>query len=163
MMAKPIKSSTIPLSNDSVFNNASYKSFFAVKITKYWWMKENHSFCQTKYVCKHYISRYKQQKWTLKNCLANKFTKTTVTIRFNLFRVFPSVSTFVLAVSFILSSNFLSAYFNISLCLAADASVGILINLVTQFLSYGQWTVVSCPIKRFVINCVLWWTLPFWR
>ena len=85
----------------------------------------------------------------------NKFSKTTVTIRFNLFRVFPSVSTFVLAVSFILSSNFLSAYFNVSLCLAADASVCILINLVTQLLSYGQWTLVSCPIKRFVINCVL--------
>ena len=94
-------------------------------------------------------------KMNFKKLLANKFTKTTVTIRFNLFRVFPSVSTFVLAVSFILSSNFLSAYFNISLCLAADASVCILINLVTQFLSYGQWTLVSCPIKRFVINCVL--------
>ena len=54
---------------------------------------------------------------------------------FQSFSSFPSVSTFVLAVSLILSSNYLSAYFNVSLCLAADASVCILINLVTQLLS----------------------------
>ena len=154
-MAKPIRALELkyPMIQFLIMPVTRPSSLWKLRNTGEW---QNHSFCQTKHVRKHYISRYKQQKWT-------KFSKTTVTIRFNLFRVFPSMSTFVLAVSLILSSNFLSAYFNVSLCLAADASVCILINLVTQLLSYGQWTLVSCPIKRFVINCVLRWTFLFWR
>ena len=39
---------------------------------------------QTKMFQKHYIKRYKQQQRTLRYCKANKFSKTTIAIRFNL-------------------------------------------------------------------------------
>ena len=46
----------------------------------------------------------------LKNCLANKISKTPVAIRFNLRRVCPSLSSFIFASLFINSFNFLSGY-----------------------------------------------------
>ena len=42
------------------------------------------------------IKRCKQHKCTLKNCQANKFSKTSIAIRFNLFLVCPSVPPFFL-------------------------------------------------------------------
>lgn len=47
--------------------------------------------CQTNMSPNHHIKRYKQHKWTLKNCLASKFSKTIIPIRFNRLHVCPSV------------------------------------------------------------------------
>ena len=44
---------------------------------------------------------------------ANKFSKTTITVRFNLLQVCPLVPSFVFAVSFILSVNVLSCNFHV--------------------------------------------------
>ena len=43
---------------------------------------------------KHYINRYKQQKWTLWNCCANTFSKTTIAICFNPLQISPSIFKF---------------------------------------------------------------------
>ena len=55
----------------------------------------------------HIIVNYKQQKGTLKNCQVNKFSKTTIKIRFNLLQVYQSLLSFVFVVSFIPSSTLL--------------------------------------------------------
>ena len=51
----------------------------------------------------YHIKLNKQQKWTLKNCLANEFSKSTIVIRFNLLQVCPSVPPFAVVVVFISS------------------------------------------------------------
>ena len=43
---------------------------------------------------KHNIKRNKQRKWPLKNCYANKCSKTRIAIRFNLPQVSPSAAFF---------------------------------------------------------------------
>ena len=48
----------------------------------------------------------------------NKFSKTTIAIRFNILQVHPSLLCFVFSVSF-RPSNVLSGYFNVSLNLVA--------------------------------------------
>ena len=53
----------------------------------------------------HIIVDYKQQKWTLKNCSVNKFSKTTIKICFNLLQVYQSLLCFLFFVSIIPSSN----------------------------------------------------------
>ena len=65
---------------------------------------------QTNMSSQYYFTRYKQQKWTLKNCWRNMFSKTTIAILFNLHQVCPSVPTFVFAVLFIPSFNVLSSF-----------------------------------------------------
>ena len=59
------------------------------------------------------IKRFKKQKlkWTLKNCWANKFSKTTISIRFNLLQVCPSMPIFVFIVLLMPSFYVLSGYF----------------------------------------------------
>ena len=155
MMAKPIRALELhyPTIQLLIMPVTRPYSLWKLRNTSEW---QNHSFCQTKHVRKHYISRYKQQKWT--SFQKPQLQSVSIFFEFSI-RVYFCTCCVIKT----LSSNYLSAYFNVSLCLAADASVCILINLVTQLLSYGQWTLVSCPIKRFVINCVLWWTFPFWR
>ena len=93
------------------------------------------AFCSTKTLPKHYIKRYKQQKWTLKTCYAIKsFQKPTIAIRFNLLQDCPSGPPFVLAVLFIPSFTFLSGYFYVSLNLVAVPRVRILIKFLSQLL-----------------------------
>ena len=62
---------------------------------------QNHRFVLTNLFSRKYFKRKKQQKWTLKYCKGNKFSKTTIAIRFNLRQVCPSVPPFVSAVLFI--------------------------------------------------------------
>ena len=51
--------------------NANYMSLFSMELEKL------------------IVSVYKQQKWTLKNCQANKFPKTTIAVCFNRLQVRP--------------------------------------------------------------------------
>ena len=70
-----------------------------------------------------------------KNCLASKFSKTTIAVRFNfLLQVCPYVPPFLFAMLFIPSFNVWSGYFNVSLNLVADSTVWIMIIFVTQLL-----------------------------
>ena len=55
---------------------------------------------QTNMSSKQYIKRCKQQKRTLKNCKVNKFSKTTIAIRFNLLQVYSSGPPFLVNVIF---------------------------------------------------------------
>ena len=100
-----------------------------LRMTKLW-------FCQTNIPppLKHYFKRYKQQKWTLKNCNVKKFSKTTVSVRWNLLQVYPSVNPFVFAVLLIPLFNILSGYCHVSLNSVTVPTVWILINFVTQLL-----------------------------
>ena len=66
---------------------------------------------------KRYFKRYKQE-WTL-NCWANKFSKGTIAIHFNLLQVCLSLTHFVLAVLFIFSFHVLTVYVYLSLSLMA--------------------------------------------
>ena len=83
---------------------------------------------------KHYITRYKQQNWTLKNCWANKFSKTTIAVCLNLLQICTSVLSFLFVMSFIPSFNVLSGYFDGSLNLVAVPIVWVLINFLIQLL-----------------------------
>ena len=83
---------------------------------------------------KHYITRYKQQNWTLKNCWANKFSKTTIAVCFNLLHICASVLSLLFDMSFIPSFNVLSGYFDGSLNLVAVPIVWVLINFLIQLL-----------------------------
>ena len=65
--------------------------------------------CQTNMSSKHYIKLYK--KVNSENLLGEHVLNTTIVIRFNLPRVCPSVSPFVLAVIFTPLSLVLSVYF----------------------------------------------------
>ena len=85
---------------------------------------------------KHYITRYKQQNWTLKNCWANKFSKTTIAVCFNLLHICASVLSLLFDMSFIPSFNVLSGYFDGSLNLVAVPIVWVLINFLIQLLKY---------------------------
>ena len=60
------------------------------------------------------------------------FQKPTISIRFNLLQVCPSMSTFVFALLLISFFNVLSDYFYVSLNLMAVHTVRILIKFVTQ-------------------------------
>ena len=53
--------------------------------------------CQTKMAPNYHIKRCKEQKWTLKNCEANEFSKSAIAMRLNL-QDCPSVIAFVFAV-----------------------------------------------------------------
>ena len=80
------------------------------------------AWCQTNIPLKHYFKRYKRQKLTLKNNWANKFSKTTIAIRFkcNLPQVCPSKPPFdCICCVTIASINVLSDYFYVSLNLVA--------------------------------------------
>lgn len=55
----------------------------------------------------------------VETCSANKFSKTTIEIHFNLLQVCPSRPPFVFAMLFILSFNVLSGYFYVSLSVVA--------------------------------------------
>ena len=81
-------------------------------------------------------AKYKQQKWTLKNCSANrpnKFSKATIAVRFNLLHVCPSVHGFLFAMSFIPLFLVLSSDFSVSLRgFVADPVVWILINFMIR-------------------------------
>ena len=68
--------------------------------------------CQANLSPKHYIKRYEQQKWTLKNCQVNKFSKSTIAIRFNIVLVCPSVPPFVFAVIY----SFFQCFYWLFLC-----------------------------------------------
>ena len=105
------------------------------KLTNILWMTKLW-FCQTNIPppIKHYFKRYKQQKWTLKNCNVKKFSKTTVSIRLNLLQVYPSVNPFVFAVLLIPFFNILSGYCHVWLNSVTVPTVWILINFVTQLL-----------------------------
>ena len=65
----------------------------------------------------------KTTKRTLKNSYANKFSKTTVVIRFNPSSVCPFMPFFVFAVLHISSCNVLSNYFYVSLGLVVVPTV----------------------------------------
>ena len=68
---------------------------------------------------KRYFKSYKQ-KWTLKNCWANKFSKgTIIAIHFSLLQVCLSLAHFVLAVFLIFSFHVLTVYVYLSLSLMA--------------------------------------------
>ena len=87
------------------------------------------AFCRKKFVF--------QALYQLAQTTKMKFSKTKIVIRFNLPKICPSVLPFVFALSFssfILSSNFLSGYFNVSLSSVAVTLIRILINFVTQLL-----------------------------
>ena len=60
------------------------------------------------------------------------FQKTTISIRFNLRQVSPSLPPFTFAMIFIPSSHVLSSYFCVSLSLVEVTTVSILINFTTQ-------------------------------
>ena len=69
---------------------------------------------------KHYFKCFKQQKMYLKNCKANKFSKTTNAVHSNHLQVCQSMSLFVFAVLFKSSIHVLSGYiFCVSLSLVA--------------------------------------------
>ena len=89
----------------------------------------------TKVSPKHHVKRNKQQKWTLTNRYANKFSKKEPT-QFQSASIFskfcPSVPPLVIAVSFAVSINALRSYFYVSLTLVAVITVWIIINFVTQ-------------------------------
>ena len=76
----------------------------------------------------------KTTKRTLKNSYANKFSKTTVVIRFNPSSVCPFMPFFVFAVLHISCCNVLSNYFYVSLGSVVDPTVSILINYPRQLL-----------------------------
>ena len=103
--------------------------------------------CSTNTLPKHYIKRYKQQKWT--------FQKPTTTIRFNLLEVCPSVPPFVFAVLFLPSFNVLSCYFCVLLNLEAVPRVRIFDNirdtapLILNLRSYCLWKIQSSHLKLF--------------
>ena len=103
--------------------------------------------CSTNTLPKHYIKRYKQQKWT--------FQKPTTTIRFNLLEVCPSVPPFVFAVLFLPSFNVLSCYFCVLLNLEAVPRVRIFDNirdtapLILNLRSYCPWKIQSSHLKLF--------------
>ena len=86
---------------------------------------------------KHYINRYKQQKWTLWNCCANTFSKTTIAICFNPLQISPSIFKFAERL------YFLSSYCYFSLNLVTIPSVWILINFVTPPLIRGMFPFFS--------------------
>ena len=69
----------------------------------------------------------------MENCKANKFSKTTIVIRFKFIQVCQSVPPFVFAVLwFTLSFHVLpSSYFCVSLSLAAVPTAWVLINLMS--------------------------------
>ena len=59
-------------------NNANYASLFAMELEKLLVKDKITVLCPAKKMSpKHYIKLYKQQKWTLKKCQANEFSKTT--------------------------------------------------------------------------------------
>ena len=92
------------------------------------------NFVSNKHVSQALYQTYKQQKQTLKNCRANKFSKITIAICFNLLQVCPSVPSFVFPVLFTPSSEVLSDYFYVLVNLVAVPIDWILINFVTQLL-----------------------------
>ena len=103
--------------------------------------------CSTNTLPKHYIKRYKQQKWT--------FQKPTTANRFNLLEVCPSVPPFVFAVLFLPSFNVLSCYFCVLLNLEAVPRVRIFDNirdtapLILNLRSYCLWKIQSSHLKLF--------------
>ena len=82
--------------------NASHTSLFPMELKKKMCERQILALYQQLHT-KHYIKRYKQQVY--------KFTKTTITIKFNILQVFPSVPAFCLA------------YFHVSLNLMAVLTV----------------------------------------
>ena len=89
-----------------------YGSLFALKLEKLLVNDKIPTSCQARMSFKHYIKPYHKMlqttKMNLKLCYANKFLKTTISIRFNLLQVCPSVLPFVCAVfipSFIVLSG----------------------------------------------------------
>ena len=58
-----------------------------------------------------HIKYSKKKKWTLKTCQPNKFSIHTISIRFSLLQVCPSVPYFLCALLFIPSFNVFSGYF----------------------------------------------------
>ena len=91
--------------------------------------------CQTNMSQKPYIKHFKRQKWTLKNCQANNFSKTTIAVRFNPLHVCPFVPPqFLFAVLFIPSCYLFISFFNVSFKLVTVPTVWILVNFVTQLL-----------------------------
>ena len=99
--------------------------------------------CSTNTLPKHYIKRYKQQKWT--------FQKPTTAIRFNLLEVCPSVPPALFLPSF----NVLSGYFCVLLNLEAVPRVRIFDNirdtapLILNHRSYCPWKIQSSHLKLF--------------
>ena len=93
--------------------------------------------CQTNMTPKHYIKRCKQQKW--KTVLANKFSKTTIAIRFSLVFllnqfVHPCLLLYYVSVVLVRSFHVLISYFLVSLKLVVVLAVWILTIFTTQFL-----------------------------
>ena len=86
---------------------------------------------------KNHINRYLRKKknelW--KTASWASFQKLPTAIRFNFLQVYPSLFSFVFAVSFTLSSNFLSDYFDVLLKLVAFLTVWI---LMTQGAGYKR-------------------------
>ena len=79
--------------------------------------------CQTNMSPRHYVKLYKQQKWTLENIYADKFSKSTLQSASIFFKVFPSVLPFVFAVLFLPSFHVLSSYIHVSFSLLAVPTV----------------------------------------
>ena len=81
---------------------------------------QNHSFVSNKYICQvlyQMIEIIKMNFW--KNCKANKFSKTTIAIRFSLFQVCPFFLLLHFLCYFYLRFMFWAVYFNVSLSLVA--------------------------------------------
>ena len=86
--------------------------YVTVEITSEW---QSHRFVSNKYVSQAlYQTGYKQQKWTFKNCQADKFSKSSIAIRFDLLQICPSVRSFVFAEFIKPSLKFLRVFFIIS-------------------------------------------------
>ena len=56
----------VHFANIANYTSLSVKELSANKETTC--KRQNHIFLSNKYTCKRYIKRYKQQKWTFKNC-----------------------------------------------------------------------------------------------
>ena len=105
------------------------------------------AYCSTNTLPKHYIKRYKQQKWT--------FQKPTTAIRFNLLEGCPSVAPFVFAALFLPSFNVFSGYICVLLNLEAVPKVRIFDNirdtapLILNLRSYCPWKIQSSHLNLF--------------
>ena len=130
-----VKEAVSRLGSSLIVYSAILRLYSLWKLTNILWMTKL-QFCQTNIPPppNHYFNRYKQQKWTLKNCNVKKFSKTTVSIRLNLLQVYPSVPPFVFVVLSIHSFNILSGYCYVWLNSVTVPTVWILINFVTQLL-----------------------------
>ena len=100
---------------------SSHASPFALLLEKVLVNDKITALCQTNMPTKNFIKHYKQQKWILKNCQANKFSKTTIAFHFYLLDSLSTrVSLLYFALLFIPYLNVLSFYFYVSLSLNFD-------------------------------------------